>query len=154
MASCQHFAHAVVTVVSLSGKKSPRIHAWLAISSRVYWKAIDGNDRDKPPTSLTEFRSGNSLVISRVGSTCEWNSVDERIIEQGDSILVKGKLRGHEHHLRLSGDVRIILVADNEEQRKQWLHELRLRIASPRLLHQRIMDEVVNGPQEGIKEKS
>lgn len=114
----------------------------LAISSRIYW--IDADQVE--PTSLFDFRGGNSLALSCLSDGVSWDAVEKLVSTLYDdysrSIVVHGKLHGcaRRRSFRTQTNVQLILTADTAEEGKRWLDEIRLRVAPTDLMHRHVQD--------------
>lgn len=97
--------------------------------------------------SLYDFKMRSSLEFTSLDSTASWSNVEETVApvnKCGPCVVVQGRLHGLERWAAFSGDTKIILTANHEEDRDRWVQELYLRVALWQLLHLRACETMVN----------
>lgn len=139
-AQSTRFYNAIVTISPSPHHHSAASRAHLAVSARIYWT---DTDQDKT-TSFFDFRGGNTLLLARLSDSESWDSVENLVSacdgDDGRSIVVQEKLNGpvRRRNLRVNSNVR----AETVEQAKQWLNEIRLRVAPSDLVHRYVQSSV------------
>lgn len=132
--ACFPLAH--VRIISKARTSECKL-ARLAISNRIYWKEVEDGKAEELK-SLLDFKSGHSLILSRVADDAIWRNVQDtdtkRRDERGPSLVVPGRLDRLRRWSHPSEKVKLVLTAGNADDCQRWLRLLRLRVAPISLL--------------------
>ncbi len=130
--------------------------AYVVVSSRIYWKVANEDATDKPQ-SLADFRKTDSLELIRLSNE-SWEDVNKivKVDEQKrrQRITVHGCLHGRTRWNKLFSvpGVQIEIIPETSEQLKDWVQQIRARIAPWNLVEQQVKDAVNRRPSSRVEE--
>ncbi len=123
--------------------------AWVAFAYNLRWKYMESDAVS--PRTLLDFRDHHCLVLDRLDAGATWADVEREVcpFQSSDhsrpALRVPGRLRG-----QLCKGA-IVIVANSERERDDWLIALRVRIAPWQTLAQRATEVVrIQGPHSAI----
>ncbi len=128
---------------STSLAQSPNAHpgeAWVAFAYHVHWKYVESST--VPPQTLLDFRDHPSLVVDRLDASASWVDVEREVCGFEANTDGRPALRVPGRVAVSSAEAAVVIVANSERERDDWVTALRVRIAPWQVLARRATELV------------